>query len=129
MCSIATEHFKQLLTAEVTSSEKEICRQAVWEQIQPRVTSVMQAHLLVPFPIEEIYKVLHTLPRHSCSGEDGLSPGFFIKYWELIKIELCEAFQLAFDLGYLLDTWKAGHIFLIPKGEHASEENGGLSQF
>ena len=92
------------------------------EQIQPRVTSVMQAQWLVPFTIEEIYKALHTLPRHNCSGVDGLSPGFFIKYWELIKIELCEAFQLAFDLGYLLDTWKAGHIFLIPKGEQALED-------
>ena len=118
MCHIATERFKQLLTAENLSSDMVDCRQTLWAQISLRVSATLQAQLLQPFTIEELASALQDLPRHSCPGIDGLTPGFFLQYWYLIKEDL----QLAFDIGHLSEAWAVGLIFLIPKGDLATDE-------
>ena len=122
MCHIATEWFKQLLTAENLSSDMVDCRQTLWAQISRWVSTTLHAQLLQPFTIEELASALQDLPQHSCPGIDGLTPSFFLQYWDLIKEGLQQAFQMAFDSGHLPEAWGVGLIFLIPKGDLALDD-------
>ena len=48
------------------------------------VSTQMNLKLISPFSVEELRKALWSLPKDSCLGEDGLTVGFYQKYWELI---------------------------------------------
>ena len=60
------------------------------------------------------------LPRHSCPSEDELSTTFFLEYWDVMKDNLCRAFQEVFDTGHMPQAWGSGLIFLIPKSDVAA---------
>ena len=46
------------------------------------------------FTINELWDALATLPKKSCPREDGLPPSFYIKYWDILKEQLCDAYQV-----------------------------------
>ncbi len=73
-----------------------------------------------PFTIEEILAALQALPRHSCPGEDALTPEFFLMHWETLASTICSGFECRFDSGIMPESMNEGLIFLIPKGEGRS---------
>ncbi len=65
---------------------------------------------------------MNSLPKHSCPGEDGLSPLFFKWYWDTVKYKICEGFLDIVTTGILPQQLGEGLIFLIPKGGEQSDE-------
>ncbi len=122
MLQIATDFYRDLLTAQPVSSETLRKREEVWAAITPTVSEEMRSSLREPFSQEEIAEALHALPVLGCPGEDGLPLAFFLKYWDLIKVQVCEALQEIVNTGVLPARFGEGMIFLIPKGEGVADE-------
>jgi hypothetical protein len=98
MRKIATNFYKNLLTADSWTIESERNRQNVWDCIPPMV-SEMKERLQAQVTLSEIFETIYALPLHSCLGEDGITMSFFKKYLEVIKELLCCAFQEILDAG------------------------------
>ena len=64
-----------------------------------KVTSSMNDKVMDGLTINELWDALTILPKKSCLGEDGLPPSFFIKYWDILKEQLCDAYQLILKTG------------------------------
>ena len=58
-----------------------------------RIAQYMNASLQDVLTHEELSEAPQALPKTSCQGMDGLTPSFFIKYWDLFKSDLCTTFQ------------------------------------
>ncbi len=122
MRQVATDFFQDLLSSKALSSEVLECRQRIWDKVHPKVTSTMRQSLDAPIQEEELAEAIRTLPHTSCPGEDGLSSAFFQEYWELLKTDLCQAFQETLDIGSMPTEVGEGLIFLIPKGDGPSKD-------
>ena len=122
MRNIATRFYNTLLEAEKDSEEARECRNKVWDKIQPKISKEMNDLLLAPMTEEELREALQALPRNSCPGLDGLSSAFFLEYWDVIKTDLCEAFNNIFQRGYMPESFTEGFIYMIPKGEGPSDD-------
>ena len=122
MRQVATDFLQDSLSAEALSSEALECRQHIWDKVRPKVTSTMRQTLDAPLQEEEVAEAIRTLLHTSCLGEDGLSPTLFQEYWELVKTDLCQAFQDILDTGSIPTEVGEGLIFLIPKGDGPSED-------
>ena len=72
------------------------------------------------FTYDEMSEALQALPKNSCSGMDGLTPKFFIKYWDLFKADLCIASQQILRDGCMPPHFTEGLIYLIPKSDGPS---------
>ena len=83
--------------------------------ISPRVTDEMKRVLRQPFSLEEVDGAITALPKLSCPCEDGLSPLFFKKYWDVIKHLVYEGFQEIVDKGALPQRFGGGLVFLVPQ--------------
>lgn len=67
------------------------------------------------FDMEEIINVVFSLKHNRAAGPDGLSAGFYQRFWEEVKFDLKELFY-AFHKGDLgVERLNHGIIALIPK--------------
>ena len=82
----------------------------------------MRAALAEPLSDVELADALRALPRHSCPGEDGLSPAFFLRYWEVLGPDLGRGYQHILDNGTMPQRFSEGLLFLIPKGEGVTDD-------
>ena len=69
----------------------------------------MNVHLQKVFSYDEVREAFQALPKHSCLGIDGVIAPFFLKYWDLIKVDLCTTYQ-----HFLHDGCMPSHFYLIP---------------
>ena len=56
----------------------------------------MKIALMKPFDIMEIHNALKALSLMTSSRDDGITPHFFLKYWEYIGEDLMKACQIIF---------------------------------
>ena len=71
----------------------------------------MRIELGLPLSTEELTEAFDRLPKHNCLGEDGFTPTFILNNWHLWK----DSIRIPFTMG-------DGLIFLIPKGDQASDD-------
>ena len=55
--------------------------------------------------------------KNVCLGNNGLSPKFFLEYWDDIANAFTVVLQEVFHLGRMPIEWNEGMIYLIPKEE------------
>ena len=65
----------------------------------------------------EVRAALVAVGKNVCPGNDGLSPKFFLEYWDDIADAFTAALQEVFHLGRMPIEWNEGMIYLIPKVE------------
>ena len=82
----------------------------------------MRQTLAQQFQVTELWDALRALPRASCPGVDGLAPGFFLAFWDLLGDDLCVCMQQIVDTGTMPQAFSKGLIYLIPKGEGVSDD-------
>lgn len=90
-------------------------------ELDTTVQEKMNVQLIAPLMGEKLRNVAASLPHNSCLVEDGLTPIFFLKYWELMEENLVLAFQHMFLERFMPSSIAKGMIFLILKGEDPSE--------
>ena len=73
------------------------------------------------FTYDEMSEAIQALPKHSCTSMDGLTPMFFIKYWDLFKADLCTTFQqILHDDCMPPHYFTQGLIYFIPQSKGPS---------
>lgn len=81
----------------------------------PTISGMNRRHINRPFTIPEFYEALKDLNRNKTPGTDGITPEFYITFWDQIKEEFMESFDYSCKTGSLTKQQRSGVITLIPK--------------
>lgn len=64
---------------------------------------------------EEVKRAIFSMYPDKSPGPDGMSPGFFQKYWHIVGDDVCQLVQNFFLLGKFENNITNTNIVLIPK--------------
>ncbi|XP_030479441.1 uncharacterized protein LOC115696692 [Cannabis sativa] len=82
----------------------------------PNVVSDMQnALLLEPITYDEVRRALFQMHPDKSPGPDGMTPGFFQKYWSVVGGDVVSQVRMFFDTGYFSPLLNETCIVLILK--------------
>ncbi|KAF7135314.1 hypothetical protein RHSIM_Rhsim08G0091800 [Rhododendron simsii] len=88
---------------------------AVVDSIQARVTEQMNNSLTRQFSAMEIRLALFDMDPSKAPGADGMTAGFYQKYWAVVGEDVTMAVQSFFQSGHMLKSFNHSQIVLIPK--------------
>ena len=117
MRDIATTFYKNLLTTQQFSSQQLQKRKIVLDFLEHKVSNEMVESLVKEISSAEVRVALVDVVKNVFLGNDGLSPDFFLEYWDDIADVFTTTLQEVFHLGRMLLEWNEGMIYLIPKVE------------
>ena len=117
MRDIATTFYKNLLTTQQFSDQQIQKRKSVLDCLEHKVSHEMAESLVKEISSTEVRAALVAVGKNVCPGNDGLSPEFFLEYWDDIVDAFTTALQEVFHLGRMPIEWNEGMIYLIPKVE------------
>ncbi|XP_024199817.1 uncharacterized protein LOC112203016 [Rosa chinensis] len=80
-----------------------------------KVTSSMNAELVMPYSDEEIKRALFQMHPSKSPGPDGMTPFFFQKYWNIVSNDVCTAVRTLLEQGEMWPESNFTHLCLIPK--------------
>ena len=89
------------------------------------ITDHMNALLTRPITELEVKKAVFSLHPNKAPGPDGMSPVFFQKFWNIVKLDLIAAISSFFHSGNLLKAINETCSTLIPKTDSPTS----VSQF
>ncbi|KAI8550738.1 hypothetical protein RHMOL_Rhmol06G0131400 [Rhododendron molle] len=89
--------------------------QQVTNFIPHRVSTSMNNSLLKPFTSREIKAALFEMHPNRAPGYDGMTAGFFQRYWGIVGVDVCRAVRSFFHDGRMLRSVNRTQIVLIPK--------------
>ncbi|KAL8148453.1 hypothetical protein AgCh_005718 [Apium graveolens] len=93
--------------------------QTVWnhlfECVMRRINHVQNASLLAQVEANEVKKALFSMHPDKSPGPDGMSPGFYQKFWGIVGGDLVEIVHKFFLTGVLEEGMGDSNIVLIPK--------------
>ena len=75
----------------------------------PQVGSLDNNRLCQPISKDEIYEVLCKMESGKSPGSDGLTPGFYKKFFHILGDELENVIQLTYDMGEMSDSQKMSY--------------------
>lgn len=87
----------------------------VLQEVEPRVSMVMNDRLLKPVCSEEVQTAVFQMDPVASPGADGMTAGFFKKYWDVVGADITNAIRSLMHSGKLLRGMNHTHIVLIPK--------------
>lgn len=77
-----------------------------------------------PFTEEEISAAVNSMPNDKAPGPDGFSNNFYKHCWQIIKVDVINAFNSIYMHHYgALEHINGAQVVLIPKSEVASKPN------
>ena len=117
MREIATSFYKNLLNTQQFSVEQLQKRKIVLDCLEHKVSNEMAEALVKPISSAEVRAALVAIGKNVWPGKDGLSPDFFLEYWDDIADVFTASLQEVFKLGRMPAEWNEGMIYLIPKLE------------
>ncbi|KAI8484945.1 hypothetical protein Bbelb_373520 [Branchiostoma belcheri] len=94
------------------------------ENLENTLESDEADQLEVPLALQELEAALQNMQNNKCPGSDGLPKEFYATYWHLLRRELLEVFQEAFESGELCPSQRYGILTLLPKkGDELDPKN------
>ena len=82
----------------------------------PRIISDQDNDALMkPFTLEEIWKIVQSLPPDKAPGLDGFTTLFFQKCWDVLVWDLLMALESSRRKGYMCGNFNSTNISIIPK--------------
>ena len=90
----------------------------------PRLSNEEQATFEHDLTVQEIKNVLHCFEKNKTPGEDGFTKEFYETFFDLLKQNLLDSCNEAFQKGSLSVSQRRGVISLIPKNESDLSETG-----
>lgn len=85
------------------------------ENEQRKLTEHEAELLDEPLSIEEVFYSVCTMAKGKTPGSDGLTPSFYVKFWDKLSACLMNAFREALQRGSLHTSGRIGILNLIPK--------------
>ncbi|XP_060972141.1 uncharacterized protein LOC133038108 [Cannabis sativa] len=83
--------------------------------LQPRITEEQNVLLMESVTAEEIKKALFQMHPHKSPGPDGMTPGFYQKFWHIVGDDIVNLVRSFFNNGTLPRDLNNTNIVLIPK--------------
>jgi hypothetical protein len=83
--------------------------------VQPKVNEVMNEKLDAPFSDQEIENALFMMHPSKSPGPDGFTAGFYIKHWDILKVDVCAAIRQFLEGGGMPENVNKTILVLIPK--------------
>ena len=112
-----SETYKSKLT-DVPLSEQELGLNDFIQNLEiPRLSNEEQATFEHVLTVQEIKNVLHAFEKNKISGEDGFTKEFYESFFDLLKQNLIDSYNEAFQKGSLSVSQRRGVISLIPKND------------
>ncbi|XP_060972201.1 uncharacterized protein LOC133038159 [Cannabis sativa] len=102
-------YFQQLFTPTVTSWNQVI------DCIPTTITPVQNMHISAPVEESEVKKALFQMHPDKSSGPDGMSPGFYQKFWDVLRHDVVQLVKDFFQNATFPDQLPATNIVLVPK--------------
>jgi hypothetical protein len=87
----------------------------VTQFVQPKVNEVMNEKLDAPFSDQEIENALFMMHPSKSPGPDGFTAGFYIKHWDILKVDVCAAIRQFLEGGGMPENVNKTILVLIPK--------------
>lgn len=107
--NVMIEYFDKLFTASNTEWEE------VVECVSSRVTEDQNSMMLEPVQEKEVKEALFHMHPDKSPGPDGMTPGFYQKFWPIVGGDLVTKVQQFFTEGKLDDQLFDTNIALVPK--------------
>lgn len=81
----------------------------------PQISDLHRLRINHPFSAEEFQEALKSLNRNKSPGSDGITPEFYLAFWQLVKEPFIQSIEYSLEQGTLTDQQRTGLITLIPK--------------
>ena len=82
----------------------------------PRIISDQDNDALMkPFTLEEIWKIVHSLPPDKETSPNGFTTLSFQKWWDALCWDLLMALESSQCKGYMCGNFNTTNITIIPK--------------
>lgn len=104
-----TDYFTRLFAATTTSWE------SITDSLSSKVTEEKNSMLSAEVEEKEIKVALFHMHPDKSPGPDGMSPGFYQKYWHIVKSDIISIVSQFFTSGIINPQLKHTNITLIPK--------------
>lgn len=85
---------------------------------QEDIPQVSEAHRYMnntPFTHRDFHQALKELNTNKSPGTDGLTPKFYLAFWDLLQFQFYDSIIFSMEQGSLSQEQRAGIITLIPK--------------
>ena len=106
---IVMEYFEDLFQASTTAGEL-----TDREKVN-QVTDVQNRELEKPITCEEVKNAVFAMYHDKSPGYDGLNPGFYQAYWDIIGEDVVKFCQVYFEIGELPEGVNRTLVCSIPK--------------
>ena len=112
-----SETYKSKLT-DVPLSEQELGLNDFIQNLEiPRLSNEEQATFEHDLTVQEIKNMLHSFEKDKTPGKNGFTKEFYETFFDLLKQNLLDSYNEAFQKGSLSVSQKRGVISLIPKND------------
>lgn len=105
------------------SAQEESNPELVTDYVPAKVTEGMNDQLLRPFTDNEIESALFMMHPDKSPGPDGLTAGFYIRHWHLLREAVCKAVRNFFGGRRYAGCGQQHDPCAYPKGEATSKSN------
>ena len=115
-----SRYYKNLMNGEtiLNSSEQETFLDSYLGNIDHPVLDEDDKSILeIPVTINEIFCCLKELNSESSPGCDGISPSFFLTFWEQVKDPMFESFIYSIKIKLLSISQRRAILTLLPKSK------------
>lgn len=112
--SLQKRHFDKIYTEDPNSLDPVNLLPLGQEDI-PQVPDIKKVSINRPFTLEELHSALKELNKGKAPGSDGLTPEFYLQFWELIKDSFFSCLEFSLEEGILTEGQRLGVITLLPK--------------
>ncbi|XP_019170561.1 PREDICTED: uncharacterized protein LOC109166130 [Ipomoea nil] len=93
------------------------CDDPLFEILSPRVTLEQNMMLDRPFETDEVKEALFSMYPDKAPGPDGLNPGFYQQFWEIVGGDVSDFIMNALNSCEFPEGLNDTNIVLIPKKE------------
>ena len=90
---VAEKYFHDLFT-----SENPTDMESVLDVVEKRFTTEMNNSLLQTYTAKEVRQALFQMHPSKSSGLDGMSPFFFQKFWNIVGVDVIDAFLFSIKI-------------------------------
>lgn len=109
MDALICDYFQKLFTSEVGDME------GVLGCLSSKVTNSQNIALIRRVSFDEVKQAVFSMHRDKSPGPDGLNPGFYQAYWDILGNDLVHLCNTVFTTGQLPGGINFTHLVLIPK--------------
>lgn len=111
LCTIAKRHFQDVYSSTPIDTHVE----SILFNDLPSLSTLDRDRLDTPLNIEDFCTALHSLNKGKAPGIDGLTPEFYIAFWNQLKEHFFNVFSESFNVGKLPKSVQKAVITLLPK--------------